>query len=318
MPCPDGHPPTRQHLPPRATARSIAALYASTARAEMSGPSSTPSSSGLPIFTVPYARTSLSSSASATPLSTKTRRVDVHRCPAVPTAPNVIARAASSRSASFSTRMPLFPPSSSKLLPSRRATETATFRPASIDPVNETSGNRLSSAIFAERSALPTRRLHTPPASCAAIACVHSPCTAIAHSGASGDGFHTQTSPQTAASAAFQAHTAIGKLNAVTTATGPRGCHCSIIRCPARSDAITSPWSCRDSPTAKSQISIISCTSPSPSDRIFPTSSEISSPRASLFARRSSPRVRTTSARFGAGRVRHSRNRASASPTSAS
>ena len=37
-------------------------------------------------------------------------------------------------------------------------------------------------------------------------------------------------SPQTSASAAFQAHTATGKLNAVTIATGPSGCQLSIMR----------------------------------------------------------------------------------------
>ena len=53
------------------------------------------------------------------------------------------------------------------------------------------------------------------------------PLTAIAVSGVADDGFQSVASPHTAASAAFQLHTATGKLNAVTTPTTPRGCHCS-------------------------------------------------------------------------------------------
>ena len=56
-----------------------------------------------------------------------------------------------------------------------------------------------------------------------------------------GDGFQTIVSPQTAASAAFHAQTATGKLNAVMMPTGPSGCHCSNIRWPGRSRAIVSP-----------------------------------------------------------------------------
>ena len=43
------------------------------------------------------------------------------------------------------------------------------------------------------------------------------------------------------ASAAFHAHTATGKLNALITSTGPSGCHCSIIRWLGRSLAMVSP-----------------------------------------------------------------------------
>jgi hypothetical protein len=89
---------------------------------------------------------------------------------------------------------------------------------------------------------------------------------AIAVSGASSDGFHTVVSPQTAASIAFQPQTAFGKLNAVMTPIGPSGSHCSISRCCGRSLGIVSPCNWRESPTAKSAMSIVSCTSPSPSD----------------------------------------------------
>ncbi len=48
-------------------------------------------------------------------------------------------------------------------------------------------------------------------------------------------------------------------------------------------------------------MSIISCTSPSPSDGILPTSIDTSRPSSALCARSSSPSSRTSSPRFGAG-----------------
>src|SRR5205823_4703120 len=72
--------------------------------------------------------------------------------------------------------------------------------------------------------------------------------------------------------AKFHDQTATGKLNAVITAMTPSGCHCSISRWLGRSDWIVRPYNMRDWPTAKSQMSIISCTSPSPSAMIFPVS----------------------------------------------
>ena len=65
------------------------------------------------------------------------------------------------------------------------------------------------------------------------------------------------------------------------------------------------PYSMRDWPTAKSAMSIISCTSPSPSAWILPFSSVTSVPRSFLCVRSSSPTSRTASPRFGAGTVRH-------------
>ena len=55
---------------------------------------------------------------------------------------------------------------------------------------------------------------------------------ASAVSGVRSDGFQITGSPQTSASAAFQLHTATGKLKAVITATGPSGCHVSVRRWP--------------------------------------------------------------------------------------
>ena len=55
---------------------------------------------------------------------------------------------------------------------------------------------------------------------------------ASAVSGVRSDGFQITGSPQTSASAAFQLHTATGKLKALITATGPSGCHVSVSRWP--------------------------------------------------------------------------------------
>ena len=60
-------------------------------------------------------------------------------------------------------------------------------------------------------------------------------------SGVCSDGFQITGSPHTSASAAFQLHTATGKLNALITATGPSGCQVSVSRCPGRSEAIELP-----------------------------------------------------------------------------
>ena len=114
-------------------------------------------------------------------------------------------------------------------------------------------------------------------------------------------------SPQTSASAAFHDQTATGKLKAEMIAHGPNGCQVSVMRWPGRSEAMASPYNCRDRPTAKSQMSIISCTSPRPSETILPTSSVTSAPKASFEARNSSASSRTSSPRRGAGTSRQAR-----------
>ena len=61
-------------------------------------------------------------------------------------------------------------------------------------------------------------------------------------------GFQTTVSPATSASAAFQAKTATGKLNAEMIPTTPSGCHVSARRCPGRSEGMVLPYSWRDWP----------------------------------------------------------------------
>ena len=180
-------------------------------------------------------------SGSATARSANTRRVVVQRCPVVPTEPKTMARTARSRSAFALTITALLPPSSSRHRPSRPATAEATRRPTAVEPVNETSGIRRSAASRAPISPPPTTRLKTPERPWSSMTRFAIRCTASAHSGACSDGFQISGSPQTAATAAFHDQTAIGKLKAVMTATGPSGCHCSNIRWPGRSEAMVSP-----------------------------------------------------------------------------
>src|SRR5690606_35868344 len=73
---------------------------------------------------------------------------------------------------------------------------------------------------------------------------------ATAHNGVFELGFHTQTSPQTQAIAAFQDHTATGKLKAEIVPTTPNGWYWSYILCIGLSECIVNPYSWRESPTA--------------------------------------------------------------------
>src|ERR1051325_340688 len=72
---------------------------------------------------------------------------------------------------------------------------------------------------------------------------------------------------------------------------------------PLRSDGQPVSW--RERPTAKSQISIISCTSPWPSATIFPASSVTSWPSSCLASRKALPSWRISSPRLGAGTLCH-------------
>ncbi len=199
---------------------------------------------------------------------------------------------------------PLLPPSSSSVRPSLFATVSATTRPIRVEPVALTKGIRRSSSIFAPTtSSRPITRFDTPSHPCFASTRSTMACTATAVSGVLSDGFHTTVSPQTKAMSAFQLHTATGKLNALITPTTPSGCHCSNIRWPGRSLCIESPYNWRDKPTAKSAMSIISCTSPFPSARILPISRVTRAPNSSFDSRRALPISRTISPRLGAGTI---------------
>jgi len=174
----------------------------------------------------------------------------VQRWPAVPTAPNSTPRAARSMSASGITMMALFPPSSRSVRPSLLPTTSPTRRPMRVLPVALMSGKRRSASIASPTSAsLPITSPNTSSArphfgtktswdritSCATLF------MAIAVSGVMSDGFQIMVSPHTAASIAFQAHTAAGKLNAVMIPIVPSGCHCSYMRWRVRSLCMERP-----------------------------------------------------------------------------
>ena len=162
------------------------------------------------------------------------------------------------RSAVSETIIALLPPSSSSERPRRAPTVLPTSLPMAVEPVAETSGNRLSSAIFWPISRPPMITLETPRGISGMLssALFTTAWQASAHKGAFSEGLNTMAFPHTRPIMLFHDQTAIGKLNAVITATSPRGCHCSIMRCPGRSLTMVLPCSCRDSPTAKSQTSI--------------------------------------------------------------
>ncbi len=217
-------------------------------------------------------------------------------------------RVVRSRSAEGVTMAALLPPSSRSERPNRSATRGPTARPIRVDPVALSRAIPRESTNACPTSAPPrTTELRPAGAPSSAIARSSSAAEARADSGASSEGFHTTGSPQTSASAVFQDQTATGKLKALITPTTPSGCQDSISRCPGRSELIVLPYSCRERPTANSQMSIISWTSPSASERILPTSRLTSVPRSSLCCRSSSPKRRTSPPRTGAGTVRHSR-----------
>ena len=182
-------------------------------------------------------------------------------------------RAARSRSALALTTAALLPPSSSSERPNRSATRGPTARPIRVEPVALTSATPGWSTSACPTSAPPTRTwTRSAGAPTSAIARASSAWQASDVSGVSSDGFHTTVSPQTRATAVFHDQTAAGKLKALMTPTTPSGCQVSISRWPGRSDGMVRPYSCRDRPTAKSQMSIISWTSPSASEVILPTS----------------------------------------------
>src|SRR5690606_37878297 len=125
------------------------------------------------------------------------------------------AGSAISKSACSEMIIALLPPSSRILLPSRDATAAATALPIRVDPVADTSAIRRSLASRSPRSLPPCTRQETPSGmlfrdSTSAM----SAWQATAVIGVFSDGFHTHTLPHTQAMAAFQLHTATGKLKA--------------------------------------------------------------------------------------------------------
>ena len=88
--------------------------------------------------------------------------VDVHRCPAVPTAPKTAPTSDISRSASLEIMIELFPPNSSKLRPSLAPRAAPTALPIRVEPVAETRGTRLS-LLIASPIILSPMTMHETP-----------------------------------------------------------------------------------------------------------------------------------------------------------
>ena len=127
--------------------------------------------------------------------------------------------------------MALLPPSSNKLLPKRPPTVCPTILPIRVDPVAEIKGTRSSLVINSPTVKSPFIKLKIPSGKLFSLStCAISFWQAIALNGVFSDGFHTHTSPQTAASILFQLQTATGKLKAEMIPTIPIGCHCSYMR----------------------------------------------------------------------------------------
>ncbi len=167
----------------------------------------------------------------------------------------------------------MFPPNSKIDLPKRCATVAPTILPIRVDPVAEIKGTRLSFVIHSPTLKSPFTKAQIPSGkslsfNTSAIMFWQ----ATPHIGAFSEGFQMHTFPQIHAKAVFQAQTATGKLNAEIIPTIPKGWYWSYILCPGRSECMVIPFNWRERPTAKSQISIISCTSPKPSWYDFPIS----------------------------------------------
>jgi hypothetical protein len=121
-----------------------------------------------------------------------------------------------------------------------------------VEPVADTSGTFGWSTSASPTSRPPITTADRPAGASPnfATARSNSACTASPVSGVFSDGFQTQASPQTNASAEFHDHTATGKLKAEMTPTTPSGCQVSIIRWSGRSVASVRPNSWRDRPVA--------------------------------------------------------------------
>ncbi len=147
-------------------------------------------------------------------------------------------------------------------------------------------------------------RFNTPAGTPARHASSH---RARAHAAAYSAGFHTTAFPHSNAGARYHDGTATGKFPAVTTTATPTGTRYVNSCLSGISDGTVCPYSRRPSPRKNSQVSMISCTSPSASARGLPTSRVTSRASAALFAATSRPNAPTTWPRTGAGTCAHSR-----------
>ena len=88
--------------------------------------------------------------------------MDVHLCPAVPTAPNTAPGTTILRSADGVMIIALFPPSSKRDVPNLAPTAALTDLPIRVEPVAETKGTLVSFDINFPISAPPITKPETP------------------------------------------------------------------------------------------------------------------------------------------------------------
>ena len=251
-------------------------------------------------------------SSSFTERCTISRRSEVQRWPAVPTAPKTMARSARSRSAAGVTIIALLPPSSRIERPKRAATartDGAAHR--------RRTGGRDQRDRRARRPA--PRPSGVPPMTiCASPAGAASPKRAIARSsarkvaspdsGAFCDGLKITGSPQTSAIAAFQANTATREVEGGDHRHRPE-------RMPLLHQPVARPLgddgaAVQLARQAERELAHVDAFLhlAAPFAAILPTSSPTTRPMSSLAARSSSPHSRTSWPRTGAGTSRQRRN----------
>ncbi len=191
---------------------------------------------------------------------------DVQRWPAVPKPPNSAPSTARSTSASSITTIGFLPPSSRHGDWTWRPHSSPILEPTALEPVKPTLSTSPSSSALSSppNVAAPSActRLSTPPGTPPAwkMRTIASP-----SAGEYSAGFQTTALPHRIAGTRYHAGTATGKLPAVMMAATPTGMR-NVKSCLSGiSDGTVCPYRRRPSPMKKSQVSMISCTSPSAS-----------------------------------------------------
>ena len=174
----------------------------------------------------------------------------MHRCPAVPKAPNITPSIRSSRFASSIAMIGFLPPNSSPTLIIFFAAVSYTCRPVSTPPVKEmTRRSGWATSPSPTTEPLPVSRFTTPGGNPASSSTSTS---FAAQSGVRLDGLRTKGHPAINAAPLFHAGIAIGKFHGVIRPTGPTGIRTVRHILFGNSDGTVSPNIRRPSPAAYS------------------------------------------------------------------
>ena len=242
----------------------------------------------------------------STALLTINREAAVQRWPEVPKAAHRAPSTASGISASSSTTIAFFPPSSS---PSRfrlRPASSAMCLPAAVDPVNDIPATRGSWTSGSPTSLpLPVTRLSTPPGSPASSKISTS---LVATMGVSDAGLKTTALPAITAGKIFQEGIAIGKFHGVMQAITPSGSRTVMDHLFRSSEGTVSPCGRRPNPAAYLAMSIASWTSPRASLSTLPISWVMIRASSSLRCSSRMPARKQISPLVGAGVFRQPGN----------